>query len=586
MKFFLRRLKQSISIGLILGLICGLFFSIYTILINNLSFKENFFLTFYFLMCFILLTVLISIGYLVFFYKFRNFRKKCFSLSMSLILAFILARWVQLRIIKTGVETFLGIFIYIFFIAIGTLILFFLIYKLPLYIFNKKIQIYFITGLLILIILISVIQEIDFKSGEEINVDFKKPNQKIIVLGMDGLSWNVINPLIKEGKLPNIANLINKGSSGIIKCSELKYLDFSSALWNSIATGKSVEKHGIKDFTSAYIPFFNINFKMPLNFNRFLSKISIVNEIPISSNLRKSKAIWNILSDFNITSAIVGWWASFPPEKIKGYIVSDTLTRTGFNLKSEKIKGQTYPKNLFNEIRKFVRTQDSINLEELKKFMNINSINEVSRGFIDFYLADETYSNSALYIQKKYNPNIIFLYLEGSDAISHLYWEYMEPHREISQEEKNKFQDTVRNYYQYYDKKIGEFLKKTDENTIVIIVSDSGFGWGRYKEKIPWHNENGVIIISGKNIKQGINNLNCKQLDIVPTILYLSDLPIGKDMDGNVIINAINSKFLKDNVIEYIKTYETGKKKRETIKIDEGSGEQLKDRLRELGYVI
>ena len=37
---------------------------------------------------------------------------------------------------------------------------------------------------------------------------------KVMVLGLDGATWDVLEPLIQEGLLPNLARLREQGSSG------------------------------------------------------------------------------------------------------------------------------------------------------------------------------------------------------------------------------------------------------------------------------------------------------------------------------------------------------------------------------------
>jgi hypothetical protein len=69
----------------------------------------------------------------------------------------------------------------------------------------------------------------------------------ILVLGLDGATWNVLGPLIKTGETPNLARLIREGASG-----ELASLDpmVSPRLWATIDTGVRPEKHGIVSFFS------------------------------------------------------------------------------------------------------------------------------------------------------------------------------------------------------------------------------------------------------------------------------------------------------------------------------------------------
>lgn len=100
------------------------------------------------------------------------------------------------------------------------------------------------------------------------------------------------------------------------------------------------------------------------------------------------------------------------------------------------------------------------------------------------------------------------------------------------------------------------------------------------------HDRLGIVIISGKYIESNKVIENATIYDITPTILYLMGFPIGKDMKGKVLVEAIDTTYLKKHPIKYIETYETNKqeKPQKPIRspIDE---EKIKERMRSLGYI-
>ncbi len=120
-----------------------------------------------------------------------------------------------------------------------------------------------------------------------------QPQKRIMVFGIDGGTWDVIFPLLKQGKLPNLKSLMENGQYGILNSIETSGgHTISPALWTSIFTGKSPEKHGLVDWIGS------------------------------DSRNRFSKALWNILNDYGQKTLTVNIPGTFPPEKITGVQIS------------------------------------------------------------------------------------------------------------------------------------------------------------------------------------------------------------------------------------------------------------------------
>ena len=70
---------------------------------------------------------------------------------------------------------------------------------------------------------------------------------KVLFILFDGAEWDVINPLLRRRKLPNLAKFMREGTHGRLRSLEGTALA-SPILWTSMASGKLPYKHGIKDF--------------------------------------------------------------------------------------------------------------------------------------------------------------------------------------------------------------------------------------------------------------------------------------------------------------------------------------------------
>jgi hypothetical protein len=98
-----------------------------------------------------------------------------------------------------------------------------------------------------------------------------------------------------------------------------------------------------------------------------------------------------------------------------------------------------------------------------------------------------------------------------------------------------------------------------------------------------WHEPEGVFIISGEGIRQGARIGRIEQADITPTLLHLYGLPAAKDMDGRVVEEVFDERFIESNRPEYIETYEEPggiKADKESVELTD----EVEKRLRDLGY--
>ena len=144
--------------------------------------------------------------------------------------------------------------------------------------------------------------------------------RKVLVIGLDGATFDLLAPWIERGRLPTLARLIEEGVSGTLESTSPP---ISSAAWASFATGKNPGKHGIVDFVHP-------------EENGY--RVTIVN-----SKKRGSKALWNLISEAGGQVGVVGVPVTYPPEEVNGFMIS------GFLAPSSK-SDYTYPPSLRQEL--------------------------------------------------------------------------------------------------------------------------------------------------------------------------------------------------------------------------------------------
>ena len=412
--------------------------------------------------------------------------------------------------------------------------------------------------------------------------------RKVLLIGVDAADWGIIEPMVARGELPHMARLMREGSYGVLRSIHPM---FSPVLWTSIVTGKTPEKHGI-----AWHLVYTEERK----------------RIPVTSNTRKVKALWNILSERGVKVGIIGWWASWPAEQVSGFIVTDHVAYHGFGVSAENVKvstGRTYPEQMLPSVQALMRSPEDVGMEEMGRFVNIgeDEFRHVQRSEFNFfdpvshfrqiYVTMEGYARIGLSLWGKYRPDFQAVYFEGIDSVCHLFMRYAPPRqRWVRDDQWDKYGKTVEAFYTYQDEIIGQYLNVVDEGTTVIVLSDHGFKTGVARtekdEKIEFgtaheaHRLDGIVMMKGPGIRAGHRISRASILDLAPTVLYLFGSPIARDMDGEVIREAFTSAYQEQNPVAYIDSYEeTEMSDSERIARESPVDEEIKEKLRSLGYI-
>jgi hypothetical protein len=416
--------------------------------------------------------------------------------------------------------------------------------------------------------------------------DAERP-PKFLIVGIDSLDWELVQELAARGRMPNMARLMENGASGILR-SIPPFL--SPDIWTCIATGKSDEKHGI----TSYI----------------VGGDEQGGGLLASSNLRRTKALWNILSSAERTVGVIGWLITFPAEPVSGYMISD---KTVFIIPSEMFvgaKGQVfedmrkgvYPPELWDEVAGLRVAEATLPEEETGGLLgaSVPAEEEASRRLISlkrFTAGDLAVVNLVTHLAVSRPTDFTAVYLRGTDLVSHFFWRYKDPdswgRAKLSPAALKAFGPVVDRYYQKADAMLGEILRTRGDNTIVIVCSDHGFG-GRNgypglkgDAAVPrdMHRAEGTIIMEGPGILRGKRIEGATVYDIAPTVLVLAGLPVGRDMDGRPLVEAIAPSYLKVRPVAHIETYETGARPGGQEPVTSPVDEETKEMLRSLGYI-
>lgn len=410
----------------------------------------------------------------------------------------------------------------------------------------------------------------------------KGGGDEVWIIGLDGADWDVITPFIEAGDLPNLKALRDGGASGVLRSDEPM---LSPILWTSIATGHTSDEHGV---------------------TWFMSDGPNGTKIPVSSNARRTHALWDILSERDRTVGVIGWWATWPADPVDGFIVSDYVGWHSFGVTGRALNapGKTYPEDLYADIRGFVDNAAHDTEPALARMVHLppeklrgNPPDSPIEYLREAIAATSGYTSIALHQLEKERPDLLAIYYEGTDATMHLYGRYAPPQDAwISDEDFAAYKDVVREYWKWQDHQLGRLLAQRHDNTTVVVVSDHGFRTGAERLKEDQfsieradasHMIDGIIILNGPAVRAGSKIENASVYDVTPTVLNLMGLPVGRDMKGRPLTAPLKRSWSENHPAQMIATYETKPRTRAGTPVASGSAEakQMEERLRSLGYI-
>ncbi len=354
-------------------------------------------------------------------------------------------------------------------------------------------------------------------------------DKRLTIIGMEGLSIDLLITFITEGNLPNFNFLIENGSWGTLKNftpNEMLVLD------TSFNTGKLPSQHRrLSSWQYSYLNLKQTYEVVPRYlFFKQLTRIGLLTEQEAPPP-KYVKDIWDIFRANGTPFLERGWTQSPGPPAITPE--AETL----FNRIYEDLRFDT------NEV--FLKVKQAL-------------------------CSDIMLESAVAEAREQAQPQLLSFLLPGLNRAKSYFYKYNFPELfgEIDQEELTRYSTVIARYYQYYDEIIGKYLASRKDNELLVVYSPHGVDvlpvWKRISEwifgdvEVSGYHENapdGVIFFLGRDIAPDRNITEMHLIDVTPTLLHYLGLPVGKDMDG-VVNSAVFADEFKSEPVLYISSYE------------------------------
>jgi hypothetical protein len=332
---------------------------------------------------------------------------------------------------------------------------------------------------------------------------------KLVVLGIDGLGFEVALPLLRRGDMPNLAWLLDRAAFGY-----LATLDFpiSPVIWETISTGVPPERHrighhshwifrGVRD-RIRFLPTYPIAENSVFALRRLANLttgLATWKQVPHDSTDAGAARLWEILGRRGLSVGSYHWMNTAPVSHVRGFM-------KGY----EPTPPREWPPDL------------EAGLGELPSIFDVLPYERALwRRFVT--------------LARRWRPEVLLYYTHFADATNHWNWKQdavgpglvhsglghadFEPGREITEANRQ------------VDEMIGDVLARLPEDATLAIVSDHGFEFNGYEHD---HSPPGVILLFGPWVRPGPIE-GASVYDVTPTLLHLLGAPVAADMPGRVL---------------------------------------------------
>jgi len=260
---------------------------------------------------------------------------------------------------------------------------------------------------------------------------------RCLVVGLDGATLDLIRPWAADGRLPNMARLMEVGAQGELRTTLPPQ---TSPAWPSFMTGMNPGRHGVFDFLR----------RRPGGFDM------------VNSSQIAAKTLWQLLSEAGLRVGVLSVPVTYPPAPVNGFMITGIL--------SPRLAEISFPPGLHR------RYESELGRYRIGPDVNFREGNE------DLFAADlaammERRAQYALRLMADHEWEFCMVHFLGLDLAQHALWRLIDPsHPRYDARDARLHGDLLPNLYQKADAILGQLWDQLGSEDMLLVMSDHGFG--------------------------------------------------------------------------------------------------------------
>ena len=362
----------------------------------------------------------------------------------------------------------------------------------------------------------------------------------VLVLGLDGADWHVLDPLIEAGYLPQLGALVRGGARADLDCAPAhpETACFCPPVWLSISTGVPESRHGIVFVTDTVAQ-------------------------------RKARALWTLLALRGGTTTAVAWRNTWPPEDSIRYV----LTEDGLDWVADQ-RFKRWPATITLRMN---RAESRARPLDLFEQLGLVPYSGPRRGANAALARDRVSMLALLRLAPRDPTDLTLVLMHSPDKLAHLRWDTVQPEpggpfdRAALLAQAQAWRDapdravaraTVASPYLEIDAWLGELFAAAHWD-YVLVASDHGMTRSRNPNDMPGQHgphepeaHIGVFALSGPGVRPGSRLGGIDVFDVAPTLAWLLGLPVARDLPGHVLLEAFQPDFVTAHPVAQVASWE------------------------------
>lgn len=277
-------------------------------------------------------------------------------------------------------------------------------------------------------------------------------NQRVIIFGLDGATYTVLDDLVQRGVMPFLGGLFERQSRSLLMST---VPPLTPPAWTSLVTGRTPGHHGI------------------LNFLQYESADSQYVRV-VTAREVCCETLWSMANRHGRRAGCLNFVAHNPAPKVDGYIVPGWVAWRW-------VKNQSHPKDLVARLQHAILGFDvkelAMNFSEEEKAV-AGTFNEEYEPWIDLHIKRERQWFNILKYQYAKDPtDLTAVVFDGVDKLQHLCWEFLDPNLEPADPSPAflKVRERCWDYFRQIDGFLRDTVAMAGRDAHIFIASDHGF---------------------------------------------------------------------------------------------------------------